>query len=84
MNGVELRTLQLCRQMPAHAVEARKGTEEANALFVQSEAELEGAKARLFARNDLAVSDPKGINLQNRDVVTVIIVESTRVVDEVT
>ena len=44
----ELMTLQLCRQMPAHAVEAMKETAEVNALLVQSEAELEVAKAWFF------------------------------------
>ena len=84
LNREELKTLQLCRQMPAHAVEAGKETAEVNALVVQSESELEGAKAWLFARNEMAVSDPDGMDFQNRDVVTVTSVESTRVVDEVT
>ena len=40
LNREELKTLQLCRQIPAHTVEDRKGTEEFKSLLVQSEAEL--------------------------------------------
>ena len=83
-NLVELKTLQLCRQMPAHAVEARNETDEVKSLLVQSGEELEGNKAWLFARHEMAVSDPEGMDLQNRDVVFVMIVESTSVVDDVT
>ena len=54
-NLVELKTLQLCRQMPAHAVEARNETDEVKSLLVQSGEELEGNKAWLFARHEMAV-----------------------------
>ena len=84
LNREELKTLQLCRQMPAHAVEFRNRTEDVKWLPVQSEAELCVANAWLFARNEMAVSHQECRDLQNRDVVTRMIVESTRVVDEVT
>ena len=54
MNRDQVKTLQLRQQMPMHAMEAMKGTEEVKALLVQSEAELAGAKAWLFARNEMA------------------------------
>ena len=54
MNRDQVKTLQLRQQMPMHAMEAMKGTEEVKALLVQSEAELAGAKAWLFARNETA------------------------------
>ena len=81
MNREELKTLQRCQQMHKHAKEARKGTEEVKALIVQSEAELTGAKAWLFARNEMEVSNPAGMYLQNQEVATEMIVEPTSVVD---
>ena len=70
--------------MPVQAMEARNGTEEVKALIVQSEVDLRAAKAWLFARNEMATTDPESVDLEDPEVATEMIVESTRVVDEVT
>ena len=82
MNREELKTLQLCQQMPKHAMAAIKSMEYVKALMLQSEAELAWAKVWLFARNEMAVSDPEG--LLNEEVAAEMLVEWTRAVDEVT
>ena len=85
MNDEELKMLRLCHQLPLEAVGVIKGTHEVNDLMVQMEVELKTAKAWLFARNDMATSlDQERVDLSDTDVATEMIVESTRVVDEVT
>ena len=81
MNCEELKTLQLCQQMPLHAMEARRGTEDVKDLMVQTELDLKAAKAWLFARNEMATTDPESVDLEDPEVATEMIVESTRAVD---
>ena len=53
--------------------------------MVQTEVDFKAAKAWLFARNEMATTtDPEGVDLTDPEVATEMIVESTRVVDEVT
>ena len=84
MNWEELKTLRVCQQMPLQAMEVRIWTEEVKDLMLQTEVDLGAVKAWLFARNEMATTDPESVDLEDPDVATEMIVESTRVVDEVT
>ena len=85
MNDEELKMLRLFHQLLLKAVEVINGTHGVKDLMVQTEVELKMAKAWLFARNAMATSlDQERVDLTDPDVVTEMIVESTRVVDEVT
>ena len=61
------------------------GTHDVKDLMLQTEVDLKTAKAWLFARNAMATSlYQERVDLTDPDVATEMIVESTRVVDEVT
>ena len=85
MDDEELKMLRLCHQLTLKAVEVINGTHEVKDLMVHTEVELKTAKAWLFASNAMATSlDQERVDLTDPDVAAEMIVESTRVVYEVT
>ena len=51
---------------------------------MQTDLDLNAAKAWLIARNEMATADQEGVDLEDPEVATEMIVESTKVVDKVT
>ena len=85
MNDEELKTARMCQQIPLQAMEARKSAGAVNDLMVRTEVDLKTAKMWLIARNEMiTVGDPEVVDMQDPDIATEMILESTRVIDQVT
>ena len=66
-------------------MDARKSASEVKVLTVRTEVDLKTAKRWLIARNEMiTVGDPEGVDMQDPAIATEMIVESTRVIDQVT
>ena len=85
MNEDELKTTRMCQQIPLQAMEARKSAGAVKDFMVRTEVDLNTAKRWLVARNEMVtVCDPEVVDMQDPDISTEMIVESTRVIDQVT
>ena len=81
MNNEELKTLQMCQQLPLKAMEARRGEAEVKDLMVRTEVDLKAAKRWLIARDEMATEgDPQSVEMRDPDMASEIIVESARVI----
>ena len=82
MNDEELKTLRKCQQIP---LQARKSAGAVKDLIVRTEVDLKTAKRWLIARNEMiTVGDPEVVDMQDPDMATEMIVESTMVINQVT
>ena len=85
MNDEELKASPMCQQIPLKAMESRKSTGAGKDLMVRTEVDLKTAKGWLVARNLMATGgDPDCLDIQDPDVATEMIVESSRVINWVT
>ena len=85
MDDEELKTSRMCQQIPLKAMEARKSAGSVKDLMVRTEVDLKTAKRWLIARNEMVtVGDPEGVDMQDPDISTEMIVESTSEIDQVT
>ena len=85
MNDEELKTARMCQQIPLQVMEASKGAGAVNDLMVRTEVDLKTAKRWLVARNEMVtVSDPDWVYMSDPDIAAEVIVESSRVIDQVT
>ena len=85
MNDEELKTPRMCRQIPRKAMEERLSKGAVKELMVRTEVDLKTAKRWLVARNLMATGeDPDCLDIQDPDVATEMIVESSRVINRVT
>ena len=55
-------------------MEAQRWTNEVKDLMVQTEVDLNAAKAWLFVRNEMATTDPESVDLEDPEVATEMIV----------
>ena len=85
LNDQDLSTTRVFQQIPVRAMEARQRASEVKDLMVWTEVDLRTAKRWLFARNKMiTVDDPEGVDMHDQDLAVEMIVESTRVFDQVT
>ena len=85
LNDQDLSTPRVFQQIPVRAIEARQCASEVKDLMVRTEVDLRTAKRWLFARNKMiTVDDPEGVDMHDQDLAVEMIVESTRVIDQVT
>ena len=85
MNDEELQMVRMCRQIPRKAMEERLSGGAVKELLVRTEVDLKTAKRCLVARNLMATGeDPDCLDIQDPDVATEMIVESSRVINRVT
>ena len=75
----------MCRQIPRKAMEERLSKGAVKELLVRTEVDLKTAKKWLAARNLMVTGgDPDCLDIQDHDVATEMIVESSRVINRVT
>ena len=85
MNYVELTMVHMCQQIPRKSLEERLSKGVVKELLVRTEVDLKMAKRWLVARNLMATwGDPDCLDIQDHDVATEMIVESSRVINRVT
>ena len=85
MNDEELTMVHMCQQIPRRAMEERLSKGVVKELLVRTEVDLKLAKRWLVARNLMVVGDnPDCLDIQDPDVATEMIVESSRVITRVT
>ena len=85
MNDEELKTLQVCQQLPLNAMEARRGDAEVKDLMVRTEVDLKAAKGWLITIDKMATDgDPQSVDMRDPDMASEMIVESERVIKQVT
>ena len=79
MSDEELQMVRMCRQIPRKAMEERLSTGAVKELLVRTEVDLNTAKRWLVAKNLMATGeDPDRLDIQDPDVATEMIVESSR------
>ena len=85
MNDEELQMVRMCQQIPRKSMEERLSKGVVKELMVRTEVDLKTAKRWLVARNLMATGeDPDCLDIQDPDVATEMIVESSRVINRVT
>ena len=85
MDYEELQMVRMCRQIPRKAMEERLSTGAVKELLVRTEVDLKTAKRWLVAKNLMATGDdPDRLDIQDPDVATEMIVESSKVINRVT
>ena len=85
MDYEELQTEPMWQQIPRKAMEVRLSTGAAKELLVRTEVDLKTAKRWLVAKNLMATGeDPDCLDIQDPDVATEMIAESSKVINRVT
>ena len=85
MNDEELQMVRMCRQIPRKAMEEKLSWGAVKELMVRTKVDLKTAKRWLVARNLMVTGeDPDCLDIQDPDVATEMIVESSRVINRVT
>ena len=85
LNYLDLSTQRVFQQIPVRAMEARQREIEVKDLMVQTDVDLRTAKRWLFTRNKMiTVDDPEGVDMHDPDLAVEMIVESNKVIDQVT
>ena len=85
MNDEDLKTARICQQIQLQAMEARKSAVAVKDLMVRTDIDLKAAKRWLIARNEMVtIGDPEVVDMQDHDIAADMIVESSRVIDQVT
>ena len=85
MEDEELKTLQMCQQIPLKAMKARSTDAKVKDLMARTEVDLKAAKRWLIARDEMATEgDPQSVDMRDPDIASEMIVESAMVIDQVT
>ena len=85
MNDEELTMVHMCQQIPRKFMEERLSNGVVKELLVRTEVDLKMAKRWLVARNLMATGeDPDCLDIQDPDVATEMIAESSKVINRVT
>ena len=85
LNDLNLSTPRVFQQLPVRVMEARMKEGDVNDLMLRTELDLKTAKRWLMTRNKMiTVDDPEGVDMHDPDLAVEMIVESTKVIDQVT
>ena len=85
LNDMNLSTPRVFQQLPVRAMEARMKEGDVNDLMLRTELNLKTAMRWLMTRNKMiTVDDPQGVDMHDPDLAVEMIVESTKVIDQVT
>ena len=85
LNDMNMSTLRVFQQSPVRAMEARMKEGDVKDLLLRTELDLKTVKRWLMTRNKMiTVDDPEGVDMHDPGLAVEMIVESTRVIDQVT
>ena len=85
LNDLHLSTPRVFQQIPVRAMEAMMREGDVKDLMLRTELDLKTAKRWLTTRNKMiTVDDPEGVDMHDPDLAVEMIVESTKVIDQVT
>ena len=85
LNDMNLSTPRVFQQLPVRVMEARMNEGDVKDLMLRTELDLKTAKRWLMTRNKMiTVDDPEGEDMHDPDLAVEMIVESTKVIDQVT
>ena len=85
LSDQNLSTPRVFQQIPVRAMESRNMESEVKDLMLRTELDLKTAKRWLFTRNKMIMVDnPEGVDMHDPDLAVEMIVESNKVIDQVT